>query len=242
MPLPSDVISLLTVCGIQVPKRDCCVPLPGGAEICVQLPQVGIPDPIEIQIMLFAQVNAALAPMAPVFRILDVVLALVECIKAIPKAIFPPNPAPVIQCIVKLVEVVVEILKLVPPFSLLFTVAAILDCLILFLGSLDTTIRTVIEKNAALLAASLAPATPGAAFIIACEKGNLDAYVKNLNEAMKPLNRLLGVINLFMTLAGQDGIPPFDAIGSTAAEAEAFLDPLSATVTTLRTIRSFIPV
>lgn len=242
MPLPANVINALLACNIQVPSRDCCIPLPGGAELCVQLPAIGIPDPQELVIQLFAQLNAALAPLMPVFRILDIVLAIVECIKAIPKCIFPPNPGPLIDCFQALFAALAEILKLVPPFSLIFTVAAILDCLILFLGGLDATIHAIIEENAAILAAALAPATPGAAFALRCEKGNLDAYIKNLNESMKPLNRLLGVINLIMTLAGQEEIPLLSSIGSSVEEAEAFLVPLDEIVATLRDIRAVIPV
>jgi len=59
---------------------------------------------------------------------------------------------------------------------------------------------------------------------------------------MKPLNRLLGVINLFMLLAGQKELPLLSAIGQSAEEAEAFLDPLSKIVKTLRGIRALIPV
>lgn len=235
MPLPAEVLSTLLACNIQVPSRDCCIPLPGGAEVCIQLPSIGIPDPAELIIQLFAQLNAALAPLAPLFRVLDIILAIVECIKAIPKCIFPPNPAPIIQCLTGLFAALVEILKLVPPFSLIFTVAAILDCLILLLGGIDTVLRAIIEENRRLLTAMLTPATPGALFALQCQKGNLDAYIRNLNEALKPLNRLLGVINLFMLLAGQGDLPALGAIGSTAEEAEAALDPLSQTVATMRT-------
>jgi len=242
VPLPPNLVNALIACGIQVPSRDCCIPLPGGAEICVQLPSIGIPDPQELIIQLFAQLNAALTPLVPIFRIIDIVLAIVECIKAIPKCLFPPNPQPLIQCFQALFAALAEILKLVPPFSLIFTVAAILDCLILLLGGLDATIHVIIEKNAAILAAALKPASPGASFALQCEKGNLDAYIKNLNEAMKPLNRLLGVINLFMQLAGQQPLPLLSSIGGAVEEAEQFLVPLDQIVATLRQIRAVIPV
>ena len=73
MPLPN----LSDVCvAIKVTPQNLSVTFPGGAEMAVQLPDTGIPDPMQLAKQMMAQANAALAPLVPVFNIIDTVMAL----------------------------------------------------------------------------------------------------------------------------------------------------------------------
>jgi len=78
MPLPNleDICVELTV----TPQR-LSLTFPGGAALDAQLPDIGIPDPMELSKQLMAQANAALA-FVPVFNIIDTVLALFQAVKA----------------------------------------------------------------------------------------------------------------------------------------------------------------
>jgi hypothetical protein len=66
----------------------------------------------------------------------------------------------------------------------------------------------------------------------------MDAYLQNLNEGMKPLNRLVGLLNLFLQLAGLQPIPDFKNLGN---DAEAALAPLDAVIDSLKTVRAGLP-
>jgi hypothetical protein len=89
MPLPNreDICVELTV----TPQR-LSLTFPGGAALAAQLPDIGIPDPMELSKQLMAQANAALAPLVPVFNIIDTVLALFQAVKSIPDAITHLDP------------------------------------------------------------------------------------------------------------------------------------------------------
>jgi hypothetical protein len=66
----------------------------------------------------------------------------------------------------------------------------------------------------------------------------MDAYLQNLNEGMKPLNRLVGLLNLFLQLAGLSTIPDLADLGD---DAEAALAPLDAVIDSLKAIRAGLP-
>ena len=233
---PAELVDLVA-CDVAYPPRACCIPLPGGLEVCVLYPSIEATE-LEVLVQLFAQVNAALAPFAPLFNVLDVILAIVECIKALPKSILPPNPVPIVQCLVKLIEVVLNLLKLIPPFSLLFTVAALLDCLLLLISALRKVAVDLVERQARLIAAALTPVDPQAQFLITCEINNFNLLLASLNEYLKPLNRLIGVINFFLLFFGQE-IPSF---ASGADNLIGLIATLDVAYTTVDNIRNFIPV
>src|SRR5678816_2695961 len=84
MPLPD----LETLCvELTVTPQRLTVIVPGGASLDPELPDLGPADPMRLAKQLLAQANAALAPLGPVFDLIDVGLALVEAVKAIPDAI-----------------------------------------------------------------------------------------------------------------------------------------------------------
>jgi hypothetical protein len=77
---------------LTVTPQNLSLTFPGGAALDAQLPDIGIPDPMELSKQLMAQANAALAPLVPVFNVIDTVLALFQAVKAIPDAITHLDP------------------------------------------------------------------------------------------------------------------------------------------------------
>ena len=57
-------------------------------------------------------------------------------------------------------------------------------------------------------------------------------------EGAQPVNRLIGVINLFMGLAGLEPLPDLANLGT---DAQAALDPIDLVIEQLKTARSAIP-
>ncbi len=66
---------------------------------------------------------------------------------------------------------------------------------------------------------------------------NIDAQVKSIGEGVQSLNRLIGVINLFMGLVGLEPLPDLANLGT---DAHAALEPIDLVVEQLDTARSTI--
>ena len=98
------------------------MPLP----ICIEIPE--IPDPFSLtlpggvsieHINLMEVIQPALTPLVPVFNIIDTVVAVFNCIKAIPDSLGPPpDPTALAACLPDLAEKVDKLLKLIPQLSL----------------------------------------------------------------------------------------------------------------------------
>lgn len=237
MPLPD----LSEVCiDLKVTSQELCVTFPGGAEMCVQIP--GVPDPTDVSKQLLAQANAALAPLVPVFDIIDAIIALFKCVKAIPDSLGPPpDPTKLAECIPDLAEKIDKLLKLIPQLSIPVLIAGLIDVLLFYLEGLRGQLEAIIAHQARLLAAATRAAELGNVqlrTVVDCANASMDAYLQNLNEGMKPFNRLVALLNLFLQLAGLSPIPDFKNLGD---DAEAALAPLDAVIDSLKTVRAGLP-
>lgn len=94
--------------------------------ICIEIPE--IPDPfgltlpggVQIEhINLMEVIQPALTPLVPLFDIIDTIVAVFNCIKAIPDTLGPPpDPTVLAACLPDLAEKVAKLLKLIPQLSL----------------------------------------------------------------------------------------------------------------------------
>src|SRR5688572_26832363 len=99
MPLPP----LETLCDVLAGyPNEPTIRLPGGAELRAQL--AGLPPSLfEIAKSLLGQANSALAPLTPIFDIIETINALHNCVKAIPDALGPPpDPSKLAGCLPEL--------------------------------------------------------------------------------------------------------------------------------------------
>ena len=94
--------------------------------ICLEIPE--IPDPFAItlpggvtieQINLAQAIQPALTPLVPFFDVIDAIVAVFNCVKAIPDTLGPPpDPTALAVCIPELGEKVAKLLRLLPQLSL----------------------------------------------------------------------------------------------------------------------------
>jgi len=237
MPLPD----LSEVCiDLKVTSQELCITFPGGAEMCVQIP--GVPDPTDVSKQLLAQANAALAPLVPVFNIIDAIIALFNCVKAIPDSLGPPpDPTKLAECIPDLAEKIDKLLKLIPQLSIPVLIAGLIDVILFYLEGLRGQLQAIIAAQVRIAAAATRAAELGNVqlrTVVDCATASMDAYLQNLNEGMKPLNRLVGLLNLFLQLAGLPTVPDLSNLGD---DAEAALAPLDAVIDSLKTVRAGLP-
>jgi len=237
MPLPD----LSEVCiDLKVTSQELCITFPGGAEMCVQIP--GVPDPTDVSKQLLAQANAALTPLVPVFNIIDAILALFKCVKAIPDSLGPPpDPTKLAESIPDLAEKIDKLLKLIPQLSIPVLIAGLIDVILFYLEGLRGQLQAIIAAQVRIAAAATRAAELGNVqlrTVVDCATASMDAYLQNLNEGMKPLNRLVGLLNLFLQLAG---LPPIPDLANLGDDAEAALAPLDAVIDSLKTVRAGLP-
>lgn len=203
--------------GISAAPGDKCITFPGGTELCVSIPSLVPLTGAELVQDLMGKLNTALAPMQPVFNIIDAVLAIFECIKAIATL----DPVCILQCIPNLAERINALLQLVPQLSIPKLIKDFIDCLILYIESLVQNLERAAEYFARILAAETAAANTDIELgpIIDCATGDLDTVIVFMGEQSKPINRIIGIINSFLQLLGLPCIP---AIG-TPSLSPAFL-------------------
>ena len=217
-----------------------CVVMPGGAAVCVSVPSVTIPSGIEFTRAAFAQLNSALAPLMPALRILDFCLAVLKALQAVPGILW--SPGDFITALTAVIKKAQPLLQLVPGMWVFFLVGAVLDLVIRHLQATLSQLDAVIQQQAAILAASTRAAQLGNAdlqIVADCATGQLAAIMFDANARMQPLNMLLGVLNLFLSLV--PGAPKIPTLASLGTDAEAAIAPLQQAVTELQSLRRWFP-
>lgn len=240
--MATPIPDLATVCiNFSTGNGEACIELPGGATLCAQW-GFDLGDDGDILKNLLGQINSALAPLTPFFNVLDVIKAIADCIQAIPDCLGPPpDPSGIIDCIPNLMEKVNKLLKLLPAMSVPAMVKSILDVIIRSLHALRAELVAMIAQRQRILDAGIKAAALGnieLQALLDCAEGNLDAQFQNKNAAMKPLNRLIGLINTFLDLIGLPCVPGIAAM--TALDATA-LDIIDAAIELLETLKAAIP-
>ncbi len=239
MPLP-DLQSLCVE--LTVAPQQLSVTFPGGATLAPELPDLGIPDPLQLAKQLLAQANTALAPLAPVFSVIDVALALFNAVKAIPDAISHLDPSKITDALPDLAHKVGKLAPLVPQLSVPLMIVGLIDTLLAFLGGLAGQLRALVDQQVRIQKAENRAAELGNAQLQAvadCSKHHVAAQLQSLSESVAPVNRLIVLVNVFAQLAGLGPLPDLSSLGSDAAAA---LQPLEDTVKALQQIRAAIPV
>ncbi len=225
---------------VPVSSQALIIRFPGGAELQVQSPSQN-PDAFELSKQLLAQGSAGLAPLQPVFNILDVALASFECIKAIPEAITSLDPQGLIDCIPDLAEKADKLLSLVPQLSVPLMILDFIDAILLLLDGVIDRLEAILVSTIRIAEARQIAEDENLDALLEiaiCSEDQIEASVLSLGESLKVINTLIGMLNIFMELAGLDPIPSFAELGPDAQEA---LGKVKEIVGLLKDIRKLIP-
>ncbi len=222
--MANPVPALEELClSLIITPDELCVELPGGAKICATFGwETG--DPTVITKAFLAHLNTGLAPLQPFFNMLDLLQALIECVKAIPDCLGPPpNPAKLAQCLPGVIQKLQKLLTLLPPYSIPPLVKAILNAIIFNLLALKNDIQAMIDQQARILAGQAKAAAannPRFQAIMDCAADNFSIQLGNINKGLTPVMRLIQLMNILLGLAGLPciAIPmgPFQELGEYA--------------------------
>lgn len=214
------------------------VTLPGGAELAATLPSMTVPDGASLAKALIGQVNSAMAPLLPFFKVTDVALVVVEFLKDLPEVLV--NPAKMVELVEKLIKGGGALLAMIPPASVPLLAVGLLDAVIAYLEGLVRTLDEIAEFQQRIAdAQAQQDRYPALAAVIEVSEENVEVQMESLEKGMGPLQKTIRLLNLLLQLAGLDGIPD---VASMSREPNEAVEELRVAVQTLRTIRSAIPV
>lgn len=215
-----------------------CIPMPGGVQLCA----AAVPSSLDGLQGLFGKVNSALAPLVPIFTIIEVLISLKNCITAIPDCLMPPSPSPILKCIKDLIRNLDQLLKMIPQLSVPLLVLGIVDALIAFISSYRSAILLLVARQQQLVTAETRAAQLNDARLLVtlgCAKTNLGIEFQNLNAGVGPVNQLVAIINALLDIVGLPCLPGLTV--PTDLTADAVL-PLTDAINILTKLRGLIPV
>lgn len=237
MPLPA-----LVCLDCIVPPQSLSVTMPGGAVLSASLPNSIVPSSGEIARQLFAQVNAALTPLSPVFAIMDAIKAIVDCVTAVPEAITKLDVAGLLQCAPDMVNAFAKVAAIFPPLSLPQTIRDILAAIIAFLEGVRSDLegaKRQLDRIAELSTAAQKPGNAALLPILGCAEAFYSKVMEHTANSAAPLNKLLGLINMLITLI--PGVQPIPCLGSLDGTPSVIQDLLSAFIDVLTIVRNLLP-
>lgn len=208
---------------------------PGGVDLQIAGP--GIPNPGDVVGKLLGPINAALAPLVPVFNIIDVLFS----IKAVLDAVASLDPIKISAALPDLMVKLDKLKMIMPQFSIPILIKSLITILIVYLVGLRAELQAIIDAQARIDLAVTQAQVLGAPLlgeIALCAQGNIRVQLSAMRNNGAPLNRLVAIINRFAKMANLPTIPLLTDLGD---DAEQALVPLDETIKALVTLRASIP-
>jgi hypothetical protein len=219
--------------------------------LCIHIP--ALPDPRQLtlpggvtmeHLNLMEVVQPALTPLVPVFNIIDAVVAVFNCIKAIPDSLGPPpDPTALASAIPELAEKVDALLRLIPQLSLPYTVIGIIDLIIDKLRQTRSELLHLQQQVVQILGAADRAAAledAGLLSVTRCAQANVAQEAANVGKSLASLGQLIGLLNLFLGMIGGPEVPDLTALAGRPLD-EA-IPPIDAIIEALQAARGAVPV
>lgn len=182
-----------------------------------------IPRGADLPLQFFGQIGPAMAFLSPLFSVLDTVLAIYKCVVAIPDSILQLDPAGLFECMPALVELINQLISMVPQMSLPRMVRQILVGLAQLLQGVASDFQFLIAQFQRVLdaidnAADLNDSTLND--FLTCRQNTLSNQALNTVEALGGVGKIILLANIFIGLFGGDTeIPCFgDVVDLTALD------------------------
>lgn len=235
------------------------IKLPGGVSIKPKLDFGSLPDTTIVVGSLLRELNPALTPLVPIFRVIDLAMSLVNFAKAVPDSLGPPpDPTKISSALEAVVEKAGFLAQLLPPLSVPVLMKGILGAVIGGLDALKVTLASLVKVGAGInTAANLrdlllnGDGTPGSANVAAglamqasvdCSQANFELQLQATAVAMAPIASLLSLLKLFASIAGLPvNIPDLTLDLSGSVSIGASLPVIDDFIKLLQTVHDALP-
>lgn len=231
---------------IQRPPREPVFPLPPDFP-CPEFPDIDVcaailPGGVDFSdpdMLRFLQ--PALAPLSPLFTIIEALLAVKEIADAVLEL---PDPQPLIDAIPGLQAQIDKLLAFLPQVAIPRLALDAIDCIIAELEKLRRKVSGLlaeIDRIATVLDRATELDDPQLNAFAVCATDRVGATLDETLAGLTALGRLLGVIGGFLELIGVDvALPDWSDISGAAID--TLLEPIDRALDLLRTARGLIPV
>ncbi len=156
-----------------------------------------IPDPAEIMATILNMLNPLLAPLRKYLQVVEAIIAIKQCVEAIPKAIITLNPSPILDCFQALIRVIAELIKDIPPIPYIQVVLDIaayamdtIDAIILVFHRLEQKITDLLKlRNYAITLNDLDLVN-----IVNCGLRDLQLALAQILDVLRIIGPMLNII------------------------------------------------
>lgn len=211
---------------------DLKIRMPGGATI--QVPAPVLPSPGEQSAKLLGTLSAALAPLMPLFDIVDALTGAVKVFSAVKTL----NPPAIGNALVDFVITVDRLKLLLPQVSAVLLVKDLLIALRVYVEDLVVQLEALVVVEARIAAVEAQAQTfVGLEAHVTCARATLTATFASVKQGGAPVARILRVVNLVAALGGLPAVPPLEF----GVDASASLPPLRALAEVLQTLENALP-
>lgn len=190
----------LTVVCINPPaySRPLSITIPGlGTIEALQDFVTSIPSPDDIVAKFMNMVNLALAPLRKYLRVVQAIIAIKDCIEAIPKAIITLSPQPLFDCFKSLIRAIAHLIQDIPPIPYIQTIVDVCRVSVELVDAVAATLTRLDNKLTALLDLRNYAAALGDVELVSfsnCGMKDITLGMLNLLDMLKilvPINNLL---------------------------------------------------
>ncbi|HEU4410071.1 MAG TPA: hypothetical protein VFS43_32755 [Polyangiaceae bacterium] len=206
------------------------VPLPGGIEI--------------EDVNLMQLIQPALTPLVPLFNLVDTLVAVFNCLQAIPSALGPPpDPTALAACLPDLAEKLSKLLNLLPQVALprlLKRLLALLVSTLLAVRSKLLHLQQQLVQIAGAVDRAKELEDAGLMAITQCAQANVAQEAANVGKSLAALGKLIGLVNLFLGLLGLPEVPDFQDLAGRPLD--TVLAPLDALIDVFKAAEAAIPL
>lgn len=237
-------LELVNLC-VQLTSADSlCVTLPGGFQVCAQV-DLELGDVGKVSRSFFAQINTALAPLAPFFTLLDFAAKAKDSITAFPEALLTLDPTKITDTFPGLLEAVEKLASMAPQLTIPRLVKQIAQAVRAGLMGMRAELASIAAAQLELAESALEAAKPGneqLQLVVDCATSNLEAEIANIGQASDPLNQLVGLVNNIMSLGAIPEKFHLPVLGALNEGMEAGLAMIDAAIAVLDFVIAGIPI
>ena len=220
-------------------SRELCIRFPGGASVCASPQGLVAPPPDELAQILMGQASSALAPLQPIFNLINALVSVKDFAEAVPALLY--DPSELVEATQNLIENVTALANILPPLSVPVLVVDLITVLLRYLEGTVEKLEALIEQQAKIESARITAVENGLTELLAnvdCAEQQVDELLENLQTGSGPIGSLIVTINSLGALAGLPEI----SFGDLSGDASETLDQISGLVATLTAIRDAIPI
>lgn len=190
---------------------------------------------------VFRAMTPALAALAPVFALIQAVLAVKDFVDAFTS--FPPDFVKLVAAIDKFSVSVQKLVAIAPPVSVPLLIKDLLTCMVSFLGGVVSLLLEVQRQQQRIDAArarGIDLNLPEIEDLMDCAQENITLYLQHIAFSMGSIATLWGVIQVLADAAGMGDLIPsldFDVSG----DLDSVIDKLSEIIMRLQEILGALP-